>query len=533
WVKEQARATLSDRGWDLETARHNFLHSSIANNEWETAFNQLKTAADDYKQWRNQVCAFFNFRQPEITLQQGEWTQVAQFVGYKQEWEQLDNARLLIAEFTPQQALEFHGLYNQYMQYQVLADKNMEQGIDTTVIDNQIAAIEQSLNEKVAQNLPQIENRQVMFDLFGTQLGLFDEETQEQGVSASEKAAERLPENTAQGTGTPENSEDLITQYAQSFVGKKWNSQNIQDAVILPDGAIQLQIGGAWYHENALSYSKFERINDIAKQPEYSDLDILKLKAFARSYKGNAGNIHSDFGKAESAYNIAHTTRKKIGMRGFDENGWSVYNRVTAALAMAGVNSPVYDINFDTNKIKFDPKTIANSFLGKLKEQEQSISASENSVETQPENLSGSLNDNATIVRYDNNTEECLQSFLNADDGSLNGYQQQHRQIVAWAVENGFSLVKDEKLSAFHFERNQSTLFVGNSHNHLRVVVGYRNENGEVLQTKSWSSSQIGKPDIPPELKNEPKFNTGNEHQDWENWANSNEFVIARFELRN
>ena len=116
-------------------------------------------------------------------------------MGYKQEWEQLDNARLLIAEFTPQQALEFHGLYNQYMQYQVLADKNMEQGIDTTVIDNQIAAIEQSLNEKVAQNLPKIENRQVMFDLFGTQLGLFDEETQEQGVSASEKAAERLPEN--------------------------------------------------------------------------------------------------------------------------------------------------------------------------------------------------------------------------------------------------------------------------------------------------------------------------------------------------
>ena len=205
------------------------------------------------------MCDFFNFRQPEITLQQGEWTQVAQFVSYNQEWEQLDNARLLIAEFTPQQALEFHGLYAQYMQYQSLVENNAQQGVDNTAIDKQIAALEQSLNEKVAQNLPQTENRQVLFDLFGTQLGLFDEETQpeseKQGVSASEKTTERLPENTAQGTGTPENSEDLITQYAQLFVGKKWNSQNIQDAVILPDGAIQLQIGGAWYHENALSYS--------------------------------------------------------------------------------------------------------------------------------------------------------------------------------------------------------------------------------------------------------------------------------------
>ncbi|MBP5790221.1 MAG: hypothetical protein J6W29_08325, partial [Neisseriaceae bacterium] len=200
-------------------------------------------------------------------------------------------------------------------------------------------------------------------------------EQEEQGI--------RAIESSENGVGT------ITTQYAQSFVGKKWNSQTIQDAVILPDGAIQLQIGGAWYHENALSYSKFERINDIARQTEYSDLDILKLKAFARSYKDNAGDIHSDFGKAESAYDIAHTTRKKIGMRGFDENGLSVYNRVTAALAMAGVNSPVYDINFDTNKIKFDPKTIANSFLGKLKEQEQGISVfatPENSQERQPEN---------------------------------------------------------------------------------------------------------------------------------------------------
>ena len=192
WVKEQARVGLSDRGWDLENARHNFLHSSLANNEWETAFHQLKAAADDYKQWRNQVCAFFNFRQPEITLQQGEWTQVAQFVGYNQEWEQLDNARLLIAEFTPQQALEFHGLYAQYMQYQALAENNAQQGVDTTHIDKQIATLEQSLNEKVAQNLPLTDNRQVMFDLFGTQLGLFDEETQEQGVSASKN---RQPAN--------------------------------------------------------------------------------------------------------------------------------------------------------------------------------------------------------------------------------------------------------------------------------------------------------------------------------------------------
>ncbi|MBP5790590.1 MAG: hypothetical protein J6W29_10225, partial [Neisseriaceae bacterium] len=132
WVKEQARVGLSDRGWDLENARHNFLHSSLENNQWETAFHQLKAAADDYKQWRNKVCAFFNFNQPEITLQQGEWTQVAQFVNYNQEWEQLDNARLLIAEFTPQQAFEFLGVYQQYQRYVSLAEHNAEQGVDNT-----------------------------------------------------------------------------------------------------------------------------------------------------------------------------------------------------------------------------------------------------------------------------------------------------------------------------------------------------------------------------------------------------------------
>lgn len=187
WVKEQARATLSDKGWDLENARHNFLHSSL--DEWETAFHQLKAAADDYKQWRNQVCAFFNFRQPEITLQEDEWTQVAQFVNYNQEWEQLDNARLLIAEFTPQQAFEFLGVYQQYQRYVSLAEHNAEQGIDSPELRTQIAALEQSLNEKVAQNLPQTENRQVMFDLFGTQMNLFDEieKTQEQGTTTPEK----------------------------------------------------------------------------------------------------------------------------------------------------------------------------------------------------------------------------------------------------------------------------------------------------------------------------------------------------------
>ncbi|MBR3425524.1 MAG: hypothetical protein IKG79_05740, partial [Neisseriaceae bacterium] len=211
WVKEQARVGLSDRGWDLENARHNFLHSSLENNQWETAFHQLKAAADDYKQWRNQVCAFFNFRQPEITLQQGEWTQIAQFLGYKQELEALDNARLMIAEFTPQQAFEFLGVYQQYQRYVSLAEHNAEQGVDNTAIDKQIAALEQSLNEKVAQNLSPTENRQVMFDLFGTQLGLFDEETQEQGVASENRQPES--QNTDSVRTLPNNAADWVLYY--------------------------------------------------------------------------------------------------------------------------------------------------------------------------------------------------------------------------------------------------------------------------------------------------------------------------------
>ncbi|MBO4576379.1 MAG: hypothetical protein J5680_04620, partial [Neisseriaceae bacterium] len=261
WVKEQARATLSDRGWDLENARHNFLHSSIADNKWETAFNALKAAADDYRQCVRLVCEFFDFRQPEITLHQDEWSRVAQFVGYKQEWEQLDNARLLIAEFTPQQALEFHGLYNQYMQYQVLADKNMEQGIDTTVIDNQIAAIEQSLNEKVAQNLPQIENRQVMFDLFGTQLGLFDEETQEQGISASENSVETQPETLSM--------EEFDRRFSGEFGGedgtifqnhKMYEYYNQKDGVNI-------------YHPNGLMNRPLETLSFSELEDRYEVLD--------------------------------------------------------------------------------------------------------------------------------------------------------------------------------------------------------------------------------------------------------------------
>ncbi|MBR2252701.1 MAG: hypothetical protein IJ881_10090, partial [Neisseriaceae bacterium] len=209
WVKEQARVGLSDRAWDLENARHNFLHSSL--DEWEMAFHQLKAAADDYQQWRNQVCAFFNFRQPEITLQQDEWTQVAQFVNYNQEWEQLDNSRLMIAEFTPQQAFEFLGVYQQYQRYVSLAEHNAEQGVDNTAIDKQIAALEQSLNEKVAQNLSPTENRQVMFDLFGTQLGLFDEETQEQGVASENRQPES--QNTDSVRTLPNNAADWVLYY--------------------------------------------------------------------------------------------------------------------------------------------------------------------------------------------------------------------------------------------------------------------------------------------------------------------------------
>ena len=262
WVKEQARVGLSDRGYALEVARHNFLHSSL--NGWETAFHQLKAAADDYKQWRNQVCAFFNFRQPEITLQQGEWTQVAQFVGYDQEWEQLDNARLMISEFTPQQAYEFLGVYQQYQRYVRLAIHNAEQGIDSLELRTQIAAIKQSLNEKVAQNLPQTENRQVMFDLFGTQLGLFDEETQEQGVGVSES-----PENSGESQSETVSMEEFDRRLLSAFGGEDstgFQNQKMYDYYSKKDGV-------SIYHPNGLMNKPLEILSFSELEDRYGVLD--------------------------------------------------------------------------------------------------------------------------------------------------------------------------------------------------------------------------------------------------------------------
>ncbi|MBR5675675.1 MAG: hypothetical protein IKX14_04465, partial [Neisseriaceae bacterium] len=172
---------------------------------------------------------------------------------------------------------------------------------------------------------------------------LWQSEKQEQGVSASEKTTERLPENTVQGTGTPEISETAAVQYAQSFVGKKWNSQNIQDAVILPDGKIQLQIGGEWYHENALSYSNFEQINKIALQAEHSNLDILKLKAFRRTYQQNIGNHKSEISENARKYNDDHSRKGAMRNQGALENAMQVIHRVDTALeeiAKANSGSP-------------------------------------------------------------------------------------------------------------------------------------------------------------------------------------------------
>ncbi|MBP5789892.1 MAG: hypothetical protein J6W29_06640, partial [Neisseriaceae bacterium] len=135
----------------------------------------------------------------------------------------------------------------------------------------------------------------------------------------------------------------------------------------------------------------------------------------------------------------------------------------------------------------------------------------------QPETVSDSLKEPV-------NTQECLALLLNADDSSLNNYDKQYRQLLSFAVENGFSLIEDEKIGAFHFEKSQSVFYANNSRNHLSVFVGCKDQYGRVLETKHWKSSEFADPDIPPELKNAPEFNTGNEHQDWENWLNSPEY---------
>ena len=124
WVKEQARVGLSDRGWELENARHNFLHSSL--DEWETAFHQLKAAADDYKQWRNQVCAFFNFRQPEKENQMEQTTQTAEKGG-------IFMAEPVLAEKTAEEMKE---IINDLLQQrsEQMGNKHMSSDIATLMV---------------------------------------------------------------------------------------------------------------------------------------------------------------------------------------------------------------------------------------------------------------------------------------------------------------------------------------------------------------------------------------------------------------
>ena len=452
WAKEQARMDLSDKSWYLENARHSFLYSSLENNQWETAFHQLKAAADDYKQWRNQVCAFFNFRQPEITLQQGEWTQVAQFLGYKQELEALDNARLMIAEFTPQQAFEFLGVYQQYQRYVSLAEHNAEQGIDNTAIDKQIAALEQSLNEKVAQNLPPTENRQVMFDLFGTQMNLFDEveKTQEQGTTTPEKNnLDDLDELHIKFTNaleelSPERQAELyplVRDLGFEFIRLR------QDCKELRAGNVEKSLNKIFELQNAIISKRqdyFVKGNDTdlaIEQAEHNRrvlMFVFKTKVGDRDFVEKLNDINYDFYKIiETHYQQTPAGQNDLFKRLDGELSrlnerlaWLRRNLETekSFLQQAESGNVAVEIEYhkqtidsinvaiaknetEQNKLKLD----ANGFnqtpesqvlLQQLKEkfphlwqsetQEQGISASEvpeNSQKTQPENLSGSLKD--------------------------------------------------------------------------------------------------------------------------------------------
>ena len=138
--------------------------------------------------------------------------------------------------------------------------------------------------------------------------------------------------NSNGDTSTVSVSEKGSDDNLKQFIGKKWNDKTIQDAVILPDGAIQLQIGGEWYHENALSYSNFEQINKIALQLNHSDLDILKLKAFRRSYQRNIGDKNSEIYQNASKYNDNHDRKSHKHNRGALENFAQVVARVDTAL---------------------------------------------------------------------------------------------------------------------------------------------------------------------------------------------------------
>ena len=415
WVKEQARVGLSDRGWNLANARHDFLHSSLENNQWETAFHQLKAAADEYKKWRNQVCAFFNFRQPEITLQQGEWTQVAQFVGYYQEWEQLDNARLLIAEFTPQQAFEFLGVYQQYQRYVSLVENNAQQGVDTTHIDKQIAALEQSLNEKVAQNLPLIENRQVMFDLFGTQLGLFDEETQpeseKQGVSASEKTTERLPENTVQGTTTPENS-DRLPENAWKAVPKEKIKEERKDEYFTTPKV--LERSNYWIVDNGVvvtldqyrpmynRHMTIKTFDTVEEAKQYAERFFELEQGISASENSQPANLSLwleengfDFESVDSHSEVFQKDNLKLAVYNEDGDYFVSLSQFDKNIPIAEIDEKMIEPTRQERIYFFQNTDDLEKLSQYLRAMEQGVSVSatpENGVETQPETVSDSPN---------------------------------------------------------------------------------------------------------------------------------------------
>ena len=160
---------------------------------------------------------------------------------------------------------------------------------------------------------------------------------------------------------------------------EKGNGKTIHDAVILPDGAIQLQIGGEWYHENALSYSNFEQINKIASQLNHSDLDILKLKAFRRSYQRNIGDKNSEIYQNASKYNDNHDRKSHRRNRGELENFAQVVARVDTALKEIANSGSLKNTESDTsnNKIATTATQSRNDGRGSgsLKQQKQQETA--------------------------------------------------------------------------------------------------------------------------------------------------------------
>ena len=143
WAMENAQHILRDNYELLDGASLNLVHSNLTNDNFDGILDELQFRAKLFQETQQNVAHLFGIENSQV------WDLVKIESNAVSPKYHLENNLLPMAEMTKQQAFEYVSVYQQWSKAVDLREVNQEKGLDTSTLDEHIAELRSSLDNKL------------------------------------------------------------------------------------------------------------------------------------------------------------------------------------------------------------------------------------------------------------------------------------------------------------------------------------------------------------------------------------------------